>query len=220
MAALDHKEEMLELRHEYLWTLEEIGNEFGVTRERVRQIIGNTGEGFKSRRIKEEINRYPNKSNKEIADLLGIAGSTVSRYRETRSPIRGNSNRARGWKWRLWAERKLSKLGFDAELVPRGQGYDILVNGSIRVTVRFCGSQWDPPSHFGTNPYWTFRNIDAKRATTDFFMLVTKNEDVFIVAKNSIPRNQEEIIFAYPTDRPEIGKYQQYHERYDLLMME
>lgn len=39
---MDKKKEMLKLR-EKLWTLEMIGRKYGVTRQRVGQIIGRTG---------------------------------------------------------------------------------------------------------------------------------------------------------------------------------
>lgn len=35
--------EMKRLRFEERWTLQQIGIKFGITRERVRQLIGNTG---------------------------------------------------------------------------------------------------------------------------------------------------------------------------------
>lgn len=39
----ERKEEMLKLRFENRWPLWKIAEEFGISRERVRQIIGNTG---------------------------------------------------------------------------------------------------------------------------------------------------------------------------------
>jgi len=43
-------EEMKILRFQENWTLKEIGKKYGITRERVRQLIGNSGAGYKQYR--------------------------------------------------------------------------------------------------------------------------------------------------------------------------
>jgi len=45
--------EMIRMRFGELMTLQEIGDEFGITRERVRQILGNTGRIVNTKRDKE-----------------------------------------------------------------------------------------------------------------------------------------------------------------------
>lgn len=70
------------LMRESGYTLEEIGEWFGVSRQRVHQIIGNTGEAS-FEYTKEQINRMPDwMTTKEISVRLGVHRGTVKRYRE------------------------------------------------------------------------------------------------------------------------------------------
>lgn len=41
--------EMKRLRYKEFWTLQMIADRYGISRERVRQIIGNTGYGYTAR---------------------------------------------------------------------------------------------------------------------------------------------------------------------------
>ena len=48
--------EIKRLRNNEYWTLQRIGDKFGISRERVRQIVGNTGELAHNMRIKNALN--------------------------------------------------------------------------------------------------------------------------------------------------------------------
>ena len=61
-------------------TLQEIADAHGISRERVRQLIGNTGQvAFEARRRLYEQNKHL--SNSELAALLGVKVTTVYQYR-------------------------------------------------------------------------------------------------------------------------------------------
>lgn len=61
-------------------TLQEIGDEFGVTRERIRQKIGPTTH-LKRNYLKKEVKklRDQNKTIKEINEILGVGSSTMAK---------------------------------------------------------------------------------------------------------------------------------------------
>lgn len=66
------KQEMIELR-EQKWSLQKIGDKFGICRERVRQLIGNTGRFYKYFRIRREeaiaVKKYLRLTTTELAKL-------------------------------------------------------------------------------------------------------------------------------------------------------
>lgn len=81
----DRKQEMKELRFSEGWTLQRIADHYDITRERVRQILGNTGRISNRRTDKltdgEFLAQTAHMSNAELAELLGLAEKTVANYR-------------------------------------------------------------------------------------------------------------------------------------------
>jgi DNA-binding CsgD family transcriptional regulator len=79
------KLEMRRLRYGDGWTLQRIADRYGISRERVRQILGNTGSIASRRtdrlRDDEFLIQTAHLSNKELADLLGLTERTVALHR-------------------------------------------------------------------------------------------------------------------------------------------
>ena len=210
--------EMILLRQEKLWTLQMIGDKFGVSRERVRQIIGNTGNGYKSKRTRRIARSMLDKTNEEVAKIAGVSDSRISSYRsDIRHAVEPNSPIGVGVEWEEWAAETIEANGYSATLMPIHHPFDILVDNSVRVDVKYRNDSKLPPSQVNyVNPKWTFAT-KGKHNRYDILFCITYYKDVFVIPTNAIPEGRLDVSFCFPTTRPEIGKYQQYHNRYDLL---
>lgn len=213
--------EMKRLRFEQKWSLQTIADKYGLTRERVRQIVGNSGERFVNAPEKQIILENPDMTTEELSSIVDLSPETVRRYRQgTRYKIDGNSNVAVGTAWEEWAGRQLEQMGHCVKLMPYGSPFDILVNDKCRIDVKVCLAPREFASLRGMiNPSWSF-STKKNGNDLDFYMLViAPAKDVFIVPAGVVPSGgyKRGIRFAWPTERPEIGKYQQFHNRYDLI---
>lgn len=83
----DRVEDMLRMRSEGA-TLQQIGSAYGLTRERVRQIIGTTDKGARLslavQKAKEHIRENPNATWKEVATVAGASAATLQRQGVTK----------------------------------------------------------------------------------------------------------------------------------------
>lgn len=217
----ERRKEMTELRFQKFWTLQQIADKYNLSRERVRQLIGNTGYGFQSAQTELKIVGNEEKTNPELAESLDLSVATIHQYRKgTRYKIAGDENGSLkvGIRWENWAAKKLGERGFDVELMPYGHKFDILLNGNLRIDVKVCLTKRDAPSLRIKSPSWRFHVASGeKRDDCDFYYCITKNEDVFVIPSSMIPENQSQLVFCFPTLRPSLGKYQKYHEAYYLL---
>lgn len=213
-------QEMRRLRHVEKWSVEEIAALFGVSRQRAHQIVGNSGyKNYKSERITQIIQaRGSLESNDEIAESLGLHQSTVSnRRRYIYHAVKpGDTNTRRHDDCKRWVKRVLERLGHEVVLQPLWHPFDMLLDGKVRVSVALSGTERRPPSQKLVSPGWAF-NLTRALDENDFLLAVTAYKDVFVIPTSVLPRRKGNIIFCYPSLRESMGKYQQYHERYDLL---
>ena len=212
--------EMARLRMKKGWTLEKIGKRFGVTRERVRQILGNTGTVASQMRHEKIRTADPMLTNKELADEHGVCLKTISNYREGWHVVDGDSPLASGNGWEKWAAEQLETRGHEVELQHLGSYFDILLDGKIKIDVKSAHGLI-PKSLKGRlkNPRYSFQTRKRKdRKPIDFyFLIIAETKDIFIVPYDVLPEKKDTIIFVWPSDRPTLSKYSQYHNRYDLL---
>lgn len=203
-------------------TIAAIGEIFGVSRERVRQLIGNTG------RKSDEIIRLERQriidTNRDLTtpELEAKMGIKISGHgkRNYHHPIAGDNSCSRGNIAETMAAELLRKHGFGVELMPLHHPFDILVNGSIRVDVKAASNPSKSPSIISRtiSPMWRFRVKQNTRHKCDFyFLLIAETQDVFIVPSKDVPDKRDTLAFCYPTERPELAKWQNYHDAYDLI---
>ena len=208
------------MRFDSGFTLQEIGDKFDLSRERVRQILGNTGHLSSEYRIKQIKEAPPDISNQGLGDSLGVGSLYVGRLREGWHIIDGVSGAAAGNGWEKWASNILTERGYTVELQPLGSHFDILLNELIKIDVK-SSSALMPPSLVGRsiNPRYTFhtRKCLEREPIDIYFCIANETKDVFIIPYCDLPMPKMSMQFTWPTARPKIGKYQKYHNRYDLL---
>jgi hypothetical protein len=204
------------LRLEQRRTLQSIASKYGISRERVRQIVGNTG--YIGQEIRDEyIKSQRGKTNDELAEELGLSFVTISRKRSNIHHAVSSDCRPVfvGHKWEEWAHYHLLKNGIKNKLMGYKSPYDIMALGNIFIDVKVT-TKTSPTSNKIKSPQYRFRpNINHNKA--DLYMLIiAPTEDVFIVP-DEIIGNMQQVAFCWPSKRPEIGKIQKYHNRLDLI---
>lgn len=213
--------EMKRLRYEELKTLQEIADIYNISRERVRQIVGNNDyKNNKTRRKRKKARANTDATNDELAKILNVSPNTIANYRsDIRHAVKSGSCRAVGHEWEEWTIDKLSEMGAVVEGMPLRHPYDLEVNG-YRVDVKYCDHPRTPPSTRGLlkSPQWVF-GTKGDSDKCDFFFCITGNKDIFIIPSGEVGTKQQ-VVFCYPTERPSLGKYQKYLDRYDLLGIE
>lgn len=215
----ERKKEMLRLRYAELWTLKEIGDKYGITRERVRQIVGSSGyKSAKSERLKKEIRAHIDKTNNELAEEMELAVSTIIKYRGgQRHKLEPGSPAAIGAMHERIAKELLVQNGFVAELMPHNHPFDILVNGIIKIDVKSSPNEWNPPSikKRKKSNAWQFNIRNVSTDSCDFIFCITGNDGHFIIPPAVIPKRSDNLIIFYPASKR--TKYEQYLNRFDLL---
>jgi hypothetical protein len=224
MDKIERRSLMLMMRHSGL-TLQEIGDKFDLSRERVRQIIGNTGRHIVTDYKRDIIRENPDVPTRILAEQTGISPVVIARYsRGIRRPLAESATNVWiGEQGEVWINDHLNSLGLDSRLTNnRHNHYDLVVN-DYKIDVKTTTKPWSPPSLEGKSisPSWRFSvKCGNGRLPVDFYICVIdheQNKDVFVIPYGAIPIPSQHITFCWPSMRPEIGKYQKYYERYDLL---
>jgi len=222
----ERRQDMVNLRYVLGWTLQKIADRYGISRERVRQIIGNSGHiAIKTTdRLKDEefLQQTANLTNEELADMLGVSQQTVAKHRgDMRHAIKnGNSAAYRGAMIEDKVSEILKEKGISNELMPFKNGFDILALDTVRIDVKSAYKNWNPPSSNFVSPLWRFKIQSGviKRKGTDFYACyIVPTEELFVIPSNVIPETREYIAFCWPTTRPTMSKYQKYLNAYHLI---
>lgn len=218
----ERDEEIKRLRFEEGLTLESIAERYDLSRERIRQIVGNTGH-LAHEKWREEFNEIasdPMITNHQLANMFDRSLTAIAKHREGWHMVEGDNNVALHTEIVYHVYQVLESLGMDAELMPLHGDYHILVGGKIRISVR-ASKGVIPPSQEGrlVNPQYHFHiRKYPDREHIHFFILVAHDVgEMFIVPSSVIPRHQNEIGMTWPTERPEIGKYQKYRDQFSLI---
>lgn len=204
---MDRVQEMRRMRFEDNSTLQEIADKYGISRERVRQLIGNSGRVAwdKMHRVHAE-NKHL--GNSVLAKLMGLATRSVYHYRNgERHDIEGGMFQI-GSENEILVSNKLSSLGIGNKLMPHHHPFDILLNNGIRVDVKSSSKT--------LSGLYKFQIKKVTRGEyADFFILVpTNTKDMFVVPGNKAP--DYGIFISWPPKNSR-SKYAQYLNRFDLL---
>lgn len=220
MTTPNHIDEILHLRFIENWKLAEIAKKFGVSRQRIHQIIGNTGHT--NNIIREIARSRPDLTNGELAQYLHRSAITISNYRgDLHHILEANSPAGKGQTWEMWTADRLEEMGHKTELQKVHEEFDILVDDSIRVDVKSTESRLASPSDKCASPHWRFGVRKNRRDKTDFYVCVIgETKEAFIIPSSDIPASRAAITLCWPTKRPTMSKWQKYYERWDLITPE
>jgi hypothetical protein len=188
----------------------------------VKIIIEEVNEIYKSYGIKKRMYVVMNidKTNGELAKELNVSHNYISHLRNNdRHAIQKDCNVYYGVNAEILVSEYMNSLGIINELMPHSCNFDILVNGKIKVDVKLSRNGFIPPSLRGKqiNGRHVFGIHKKTHPETDYYILVI-SRDMFIIPSNVMPDNKDILAMCWPTARPEIGKYQKYLNRWDLLL--
>lgn len=197
-------------------TLQEIADLYGASRERVRQVIGNTGRDFlKNRTI--EMMKGVDFSDWTVKDIPSQGLRSIWRrelYKHHHSVVGGMAKIGNDAEKR--ARALLENNDIACELMPLGSPFDILCNNGLRIDVK---TTTKPFTNYPglVSPKWRFKVGAGKRGQTDFYMCITSNEDIFIIPSIVVPQHWEQLQFCWPALSPSKGRFSQYKDAYRLL---
>ena len=208
--------ELERLRYEEKMTLQEIADlqDPPVTRERIRQIIGNTGNGFKSRRLSEFVNSHPEMTNDEICNELGVERGTVTKYRDGGRHAIGGGWLKVGAEIEEYVSNKMHEKGIPNELMPHFHPFDILLENGLKVDVKSSECR-----QLGRTYGYHFNTGEDRRGENyaDFFICVLRETmEMFVIPATETRGNGTPIRFMFPPSKKP-SKFHQYHEAWDLL---
>lgn len=208
----ERKNNMIHLRFKEKRSLREISEIYHISRERVRQIIGNTGTGIITKRRRKEILEDITSTNKELAEKLHLTINYISHYRKgIRHQVELNSPIGKGFMCEEWVSKKLTEHEISHTLLPNSSAYDILLSNGIKIDVK-CREH----PHKDSQGYWRY-TVDKRKKKTmpDFYAIVIK-EDIYFVPQNfcgcciSIPAESTHI-------RNRRNKWEQLKNNFSLL---
>jgi plasmid maintenance system antidote protein VapI len=217
---LARKLDMVNMRFSERKSLQEIADKYQISRERVRQIIGNTGRDIIPN-VAEKLNQIDDISpytNQELAEQFGVCPSSISaKLNGRRHAIKKSKSAAyAGYIGEEIISRKLTKRGFDCKL-NGGHRFDATINELVNVDFKTCNKPLYPPSSKHKSPWYSFGTRNKDIENIDFFIVYLKpTNDLFIVPQ-SIIGNKDAMRFTWPTLRPSIGKIQRFRNRFDLI---
>lgn len=206
-------------------TLQEIGDHYGISRERVRQILGNTGDIVVRQRTKEKVEFIQNSTHqtndqleKNLFSKFGIKfGGRLYKIRSTtRHAISGGAF-GQGTEAEDLVSEKLNSMGIRNEQMPHHHPFDIkLANGKtidVKAAFRPCVT-----SKAQTNTMYRFGvGKDRRGDYCDFFICYIKpTEDFFIIPNENVNMVQT-LYINWPTPERSWAGWEEYHNRWDLL---
>jgi len=184
-------------------SLQEIGNRFGISRQRVLQILGSTGKMAMD--LEDKINSIPDLYTLSVAEVTEIIGCDPG---YTHQALNNYSNYST---YNINVLRKLKEMGISFTRLSKGV---ILINGKHKVKISQAGTTCKTSPKIDS-PQYHFNN--RTKENLDFFIFyISTTEDFFIIPFNLIA-DRMDIYFCWPTKRLSLGKFQQFHNRFDLL---
>lgn len=206
-------EEMNRLRFVEKMTLQEIADKYQLSRERVRQIIGNTGAGYKfRRRIKIALN-HPELTNSQISEQLGVNYKTVSTYRSRQRHAIEDGFVKKGVDSEERVSEKLNNLGIEHKLMPLQHPFDIQLANGKRIDVKSAYKKMHPKSQ--RYDYYSFGIEKTRRGNyADFFILYIVPEDLCLVVPFEYAPKE---MIHINTPIYSKGKFARFINNFDLL---
>jgi predicted XRE-type DNA-binding protein len=199
--------------------LQEIADVYGVSRERVRQKIGNTGSFFNF--VLDRIVAEKDLANLSLSGKMRTAAYKILGHVRI-GRTKTNSSIFKGENAENLVSRKLSELGIKHALAKRGYYCDIILDNGKTIDVKSTSKKRPShPSFRGAGNYYSFKGISKeKKRFADFFIFVIIDAQVFFIVPFEKVIGFERVIFSFPKIHSN-GKtkvsWQEYQDRFDLL---
>lgn len=220
-------EEIVKLRLKDKLSLQNIADISGLSKQRVHQIIkksvGNTGylHGQHVRETRERVaDKYHYLSNEELVPILGI--KYVGKFRGgRRHAVKPNNNLHIGELVKGMVSEEMDRRGIKHRLMPNRDKVDIITDDGISIVVRGSHVCKVYPSLIGRlkGDRYSFTVSGIHERGADYVVLVAmkgSRNNMFIVPISEIPHTCT-IAMVFPSNRPKIGRYQKYHNRWDFI---
>lgn len=213
----ERSNEMHELRFVAKWTLQQIADKYNISRERVRQVLGNTGSGFVTEKRKDIAKDNIQLTNSKLSKLLGISKNAIHSYRNgERHEIEGGFLKI-GTEMEDFVSSKLSSLKIQHKLMSHFHSFDILLSNGLRVDVK---TAMPLKSITRDTPTYSFNlHQETRGRYTDFFICVLYDtKDMFVIPAEETRITNTPVRFSFPEpNHGKKSKWHKYHDRFDLL---
>lgn len=166
----DHILDLYDLRFVENWTLAEIAGRYGVSSERVRQLVGNGQVRYKNQRVLDAyIAKNPTADFQRIKSDTGFSDDVLLRYGLFRGRVPLHAGRkAKGQLQENKVYNKLASMGIRARLMPNNHPFDILIGEDTQVEVKSRSNPQNPKN----TKTWVFNIRHTKRYVADFYICV------------------------------------------------
>lgn len=214
---VERNKEIKRLRLEEGKSLQEIAEIYGVSRERIRQIVPDTGNTFLSKWTESKVGEYDLSQYHNIHDLPG----SLSVWRKIWGKYRHNAKSGTveiGQQFENMASSILYEMGFKNTLMPNHHPFDILLDNGKRIDVKH--SDFDisyMESQRCASPTYRISNTKYGKDCDFFFVFIPyENQYVhFVIPSSKITTSDIRIVFPSMGRKP--SKWSEYLYRFDLL---
>lgn len=207
-------------------TLGEIGIFWGISRERVRQIIGNTGREFRrewTKSIAEGKISFM-KHRDQLSGVVGVKKVWKEMWGNFRHSAIGGAVKS-GQEFEERAYGILLANGVENSLMPNSFPFDIKTSSGLRIDVKVTNN--DVSRHASQNylgpVYHTGRTKSGKDCDFLFVFVPDENEKTgytyFVIPGFELHhlRGDAHIRIPWPAKTNRVSKWHKYHKRLDLL---
>lgn len=222
---MNRKDQMIQMRRNGA-TLQEIGDAYGISRERVRQIIGDVKVNRMDIRagiVRKFAEMEPDLNVTEIARYTGTNEAFVRRVLgNARMPVtEGDTAPYKGYEVECRVSKMLTDLGIENTLMPYNHPFDMLLADGRKVEVKSSYAPMHPPSQH--SPFYSFHvRKDKKGDYADFFLFVVASDNnIYVVPNADLPAKADTIrIQALEDDKRQrihATKYDKYLNNFELM---
>jgi len=212
------KEEMLSMRNSGM-TLNEIAGKYGISRERVRQIIGNTGSDFMKKFTESALEKVDlsQRVTNDISDLIGIKKIWLDKMRSLHHKIAGGAAK-QGEEVEELVSKKLTSLGIKNKLMPYGNQFDIITDDGIMIDVKSTSVKTFTSNKQKSDLYYFKTKKDKRGDYCDYFIFyIILTNDFFVIPNFEVPYSNGVYITWPCLHKKQTSKWPKYHNRFDLL---
>lgn len=217
------KTDMINLRDDKLYTLQQIADIYNISRERIRQIIGNTGRDFVTRKTEALLKSVDltKLTTLQISELPG--NSTL--WKKEGAKVR-HLTATEGVEFEYYANEILNSQGIKNKLMPSACPFDILAHNEIKIDVKHtdCDISNAPSQTKVIYPCYSIGHLKGGNDCDFFFIFIPDKREfigyaTFIIPSALVPKTKDtRIRIPWPRMTKKISKWHKYLNRFDLLL--